>query len=87
MLFVYENIIRFKAVITGLFLSALCVACSDTSNVYQPQEWVDVLQDAGGWVPLPIPDSKYRPGSIISIREDGVRTTGSASWRISAETT
>ena len=73
MLFVYEKIIRFKAAIAGLFLASFCVACSDTSNVYQPQEWADVLQDAGGWIPLPIPDSKYRPGSIISIREDGVR--------------
>ena len=58
MLFVCENIMRFKAAIVGLFLCAFCVACSDTSNVYQPQEFADVLQEAGGWVPLPIPDSK-----------------------------
>jgi len=42
-------------------------------NVYSPKEWRDLFKQAGGWTPLPFPDSKYRPGSIIKVTDDGIR--------------
>lgn len=49
------------------------IGCKDAGDVYSPQEWRDLFKTAGGWTPLPFPDSKYRPGSIIQAGEDGVR--------------
>jgi hypothetical protein len=47
--------------------------CDDAADVYSPEEWRDLFKEAGGWTPLPFPDSKYRPGSIIKVGEDGIR--------------
>ena len=54
-----------------LVASSWTPACKNASNIYSPQELLDALDKAGGWAPLAIPDSKYRPGSIIKIDEDG----------------
>jgi len=60
-------------VITVLFL----VACKETADVYSPAEWAEMWKKAGGWTPLPFPDSKYRPGAIIKVTEtDGIRWVG-----------
>jgi len=45
----------------------------DLQDVYSPQEWRKLLESAGGWVPLPFPDGKYRPGSIIRVDDSGLR--------------
>lgn len=47
--------------------------CKDVQDIYSPQEWRELLESAGGWVPLPFPDGKYRPGSIIQLDENGLR--------------
>jgi len=41
--------------------------CAQTAvkNTYTPTEWRDMLKQAGDWVPLPYPESAFRPGSII----------------------
>ncbi|MHB8054311.1 MAG: hypothetical protein ACYDH3_03585 [Candidatus Aminicenantales bacterium] len=52
-------------------ITILAVGCR--TNPYTARELVKVLKQAGGWTPLPIPDSKYQPGSIIKVTEDGVR--------------
>ncbi|OQW34314.1 MAG: hypothetical protein A4E19_02315 [Nitrospira sp. SG-bin1] len=44
--------------------------------VYSPEELRTVLKQAGGWVPLVIPDSKYRTGSIITVNP----TDGQPRW-------
>lgn len=48
----------------------------DIGDVYSPKEWRDLLNSAGGWTPLPIPDAKYREGSIILVNDDGIRWLG-----------
>ena len=47
------------------------VSCNDAEDVYSPKEWVKLFEKAGGWTPLTFPDSKYRPGAIISVPQDG----------------
>ena len=47
--------------------------CNDVGDVYSPKEWGDLLNKAGGWKPLPLPDSKYAPGAIIKVSDDGIR--------------
>ena len=55
-------------------LALSSVGCSSTvGDVYSPKEWRDLFEKAGGWAPLPFPESKYRPGSIIKVNEDGIR--------------
>ena len=45
---------------------------NNLKNVFSPEEWVDFIESLGeGYVPLPLPDSKYHPGSIISVNYDG----------------
>lgn len=57
-----------------VFASGLAASCRETiGDIYSPREWRDLLAAAGGWTPLPMPDSKYRPGSIIQVNEGGVR--------------
>lgn len=57
-----------------VFTTLVFVGCrSNIENVYSPQEWRDMFIKAGGWAPLPFPDSKYRPGSIIQVNETGIR--------------
>jgi len=50
-----------------------CKDKQDLQDVYSPQEWRNLLESAGGWVPLPFPDGKYRPGSIIRVDDTGLR--------------
>lgn len=47
------------------------VGCKEAGDVYSPKEWIELFEKAGGWTPLTFPDSKYRPGAIISVPEDG----------------
>lgn len=64
--------LRLPAVI--VLVSGLAGGCpSEIGETYSPREWRDLFASAGGWTPLPIPDSKYRPGSIIQVTEEGVR--------------
>lgn len=53
----------------GLF--AIILACKGPADLYSPKEWRELFDTAGGWTPLPIPDSKYSPGAIIKVT-DGV---------------
>ncbi|MDH5217594.1 MAG: hypothetical protein OEX19_07855, partial [Gammaproteobacteria bacterium] len=66
--------IRIYATVLLLFLSPLA-SCekSEVANLYSPQEWRDLLEEAGGWAPLVFPDSKYEPGSIIQVKKSGIR--------------
>ena len=43
------------------------------SNVYTPEEWRNMLKEAGDWVPLPFPESTFRTGSIIMVTETSIR--------------
>ena len=67
------------AILIGVVLIAILVgirlfkSSKSLSDVYSPKEWRDLLKKAGGWTPLPFPDSKYRPGSIIKVMDDGIR--------------
>lgn len=66
---------RFMTVVILLVTLGL-VGCKDVAelqDVYSPHEWRQLLESAGGWVPLPFPDGKYRPGSIIRVDEGGLR--------------
>lgn len=57
-----------------ILITFVFVGCrNNIENVYSPQEWRDMFVKAGGWAPLPFPDSKYRPGSIIQVNETGIR--------------
>lgn len=56
-----------------LTIPVLLLNCKTASDVYSPKEWRDLLENAGGWKPLPFPDSKYRPGSIIQVNAEGIR--------------
>jgi len=56
-----------------LFWLGMFTGCDDAGDVYSPEQWRDLFKEAGGWTPLPFPDSKYRPGSIIKVGADGVR--------------
>lgn len=44
-----------------------------SEEVYSAEELIEILAKAGGWTPLPFPDSKYRPGAIIRVADDGIR--------------
>lgn len=55
-----------------LWLGSL-TGCKEAGDVYSPGEWSELFKKAGGWRPLPFPDSKYRPGAIIKVGEDGIR--------------
>lgn len=55
----------------ALFIAVVLLAsCNEVTDVYTPSEWVTMLKQAGGWAPLPFPDSKYRPGSIIKVTDN-----------------
>ena len=53
-----------------------CGSSREVRNVYSPEEWRQLLDSAGGWTPLPIPDSKYNIGSIIQVNNAGIRWLG-----------
>jgi hypothetical protein len=55
-----------------IFLAGM-FGCKEASDVYAPKEWRDILAKAGGWKPLSLPDSKYGPGAIIKVTDDGIR--------------
>lgn len=40
-----------------------------TETVYSPREWRDLFAKAGGWTPLLIPDSKFKPGTIFRLAD------------------
>ena len=48
------------------------IGCKNVADVYSPKEWRELFEKAGGWTPLPIPDSKYRPGSILKITDESI---------------
>ena len=49
-------------------------SCSPgVGDTFSPKELLRLFKEAGGWIPLPIPDSKYRPGAIIKVTEEGIR--------------
>jgi hypothetical protein len=50
----------------------LVISSKSMSDVYSPEEWRDLFKKAGGWTPLPFPDSKYGPGSIIKVMDDKI---------------
>lgn len=66
---------RGKALLAPMlcFFLVLIAGCKEVKDIYSPKEWRDLFKDAGGWTPLPFPDSKYKPGSIIKVGDDGVR--------------
>lgn len=60
--------------VTVIFLlTILSAGCKTTEDVYSPKEWHGLFAKAGGWIPLPFPDSKYEPGAIITVSDDGMR--------------
>ena len=59
-----------------LLIAAIASCKSSLEPVYSPEELRGVLREAGGWVPLVIPDSKYRAGSIIIVSA----TDGQPRW-------
>lgn len=65
---------RIAVSVLTMFIALISTTCKSTSitDVYTPKEWREIL-GTDGWVPLPLPDSKYRPGSIIQVNDDGVR--------------
>jgi hypothetical protein len=73
--FVKRQIVKSKGMLCLVvaLLLTIPVSCKDIEDVYTPKEWLEIFEKAGGWTPLPFPDSKYRPGSIISVTENGIR--------------
>ncbi len=67
---------RVISILMVVCLAASLVGCkNDVRRIMSPQELRDLLSEAGGWVPLVLPDSKYRPGSIILVNDaDGQPT-------------
>jgi len=59
-----------------LFTVFVCSSCTSLGDVYSPDEWNNLFEEAGGWTPLPIPDSKHTAGSIIQVTDSGVRWVG-----------
>ncbi len=57
----------------GLLFLGSAGCAKEAEDVYSPREWRDMFAKAGGWAPLPFPDSKYRPGSIIQVDANGIR--------------
>jgi hypothetical protein len=57
----------------GLTISLQACAQTSVKNIYTPTEWRDMLKQAGDWVPLPYPESAFRPGSIIQVKENTIR--------------
>lgn len=52
-----------------VFLPFIFIGCTDTTNLYSINEFRELFDNAGGWTPLPIPDSKYCPGAIVMITD------------------
>jgi hypothetical protein len=78
-----RNLKKTKAVILAKVLTVVIVlglplteGCRHVGDVYSPKEWRKLFAEAGGWTPLPFPDSKYRTGSIIKVNDNGIRWFG-----------
>lgn len=68
----------YRVLLTAIMMSlvpflASCKYEQNLKDVYSPREWRELLDSAGGWVPLPFPDGKYQPGSIIRVDDGGLR--------------
>jgi hypothetical protein len=65
-----------KKLVNPLVLTVLCllvVGCpTDMKDVYAPADFYKLLK-SNNWIPLPIPDSKFIPGSIIRVTEKDIR--------------
>lgn len=64
-------------VTAGLLVLALVGCEPDAGDIYSPEAWRKLFED-NGWVPLPFPESKYVPGTIVKIDpkadpENGIR--------------
>lgn len=70
-----------KLIKNGVIATALCIlmvsvpgCClirkgSGLGKLYTPKEWIRLLKSKG-FTPVPFPDSKYVPGSIIKVTDD-----------------
>jgi hypothetical protein len=78
MKFTFDSSNRRRIILSGIvFFSFFIIqvgltGCGNMTDVYSPKEWRDLFAKAGGWTPLPIPDSKYRPGSIIKVTDESI---------------
>lgn len=59
--------------VTMLLLTTAACKPATIKDVYTPKEWRDMLKEAGDWVPLPYPESAFRPGSIIMVTDTSTR--------------
>ena len=73
--FIKRQFVKPKGIVFLVVSLALVITvrCKDIEDVYTPKEWLEIFEKAGGWTPLPFPDSKYRPGAIISVSDNGIR--------------
>lgn len=66
--------------LSGFFLmliAAIQLGCGGAGDVTKPTELGQILLKRDGWIMLPLPDSKYLPGSVIQATEEsGVRYLG-----------
>lgn len=74
-----ERLIKKEVIATALCIFVICAAgCSlfnkgaSSGDVYTPEEWRNLFKSIG-FTPLPFPDSKYIPGAIIKVTDDGIR--------------
>ncbi len=68
---IFSRSLLYALFITALLFTACVTPPVTPSNVYSPEEWAKMFEEAGGWIPLPFPDSKYRPGAIIKVTDEG----------------
>jgi len=60
-----------------LIVSVSLLGCNGgIKGVMQPSELSKLLDESDGWAMLPIPDSKYKPGTLINATDQGVRYVG-----------
>lgn len=73
--FIKRQIVKLKGILCLLVSLVLVIplSCKDIGDVYTPKEWLEIFEKAGGWTPLPFPDSKYGLGAIIRVSDNGIR--------------
>lgn len=60
-----------------MLIAAIQLGCGGPGDLAKPSEMGEILLEKDGWVMLPLPDSKYLPGSVITATEEsGVRYLG-----------
>jgi hypothetical protein len=60
-----------------IFIAAIQLGCGGAGDLAKPSEIGEILLVKDGWIMLPLPDSKYLPGSVITASEEsGVRYLG-----------